>query len=126
MKLSILVAEDDQQTNETLCLMISRKFPEAVVRSAANGRQGVEINREHPADIVITDINMPGVDGHQMIEAIKAIKDDTKFIVLTGYSDKVHLDRFSEIGLCAYILKPIEFKKLFEAIEKCAAEIEKP
>jgi len=123
MGLSILIVEDDKTTNEALRLMVAKKFPSASIRSAANGSQGVELSRQQAADLVITDINMPGMDGIEMAEAIKGVRGDTRFIVLTGYSDEVHLNGFSSVGLSAYILKPIDFKKLFAAIEKCAAEI---
>jgi YesN/AraC family two-component response regulator len=51
------------------------------------------------------------------------MKNDTKFIVLTGYSDKDYLKKFSEYGIRDCILKPIVFGKLFAAIEKCIGEI---
>ena len=121
--LSLLVVEDDKVASGSICLMIARKFPDVAIHVAGNGKQGVELCKEQMPDIVITDINMPGMDGIRMAEEIKAMKADTKFIVLTGYSDKEHLDKFSEIGVNAYIVKPIEFVKLFAAIEKCLAEI---
>jgi YesN/AraC family two-component response regulator len=123
MTTAILIVEDDRVTNETVRLMVAKKFPDADVYAAENGTQGVEVCREQLPDIVITDVNMPGMDGNQMAEAIKALKGDTKFIVLTGYSDKIHLAKFSGVDLVAYILKPIDFKKLFVAIDTCIDEI---
>ncbi len=122
--LSILIVEDDPSAIEIILLMIPLNFPEVTIYGALNGTQGVELFKEHLPDIVITDINMPGMDGIRMAEEIKAMKADTKFIVLTGYSDKVHLDKFIDIGITDYMLKPIDFKKLFAAIEKCIAGIE--
>jgi YesN/AraC family two-component response regulator len=118
-----MVVEDDKSAIEVLSLMIPRKVPDVTIYAADNGKQGVELCKEHAPDIVITDINMPGMDGIQMAEEIKSMKADTRVIVLTGYSDKIHLDKFNDIGINDYILKPIEFKKLFTAIEKCMDEI---
>ena len=123
MGLSILIVEDDKATNEALQLMIAKKFPAAVIHAAANGRLGVELSRQHPVDLVITDINMPGMDGIEMAEAIRDVQGDTRFIVLTGYSDEMHRDGFGSIALSAYILKPIDFKKLFAAIDTCVVEM---
>ena len=53
-----------------------------------------------------------------MAREIKAIKSDTRFIVLTGYSDKDHFDRFSEIGFEEYMIKPVDFEKLFAACDR--------
>ena len=122
-KLSIMIVEDDKDACETLCLMVKMKNPDASIYSAENGGIGMELFNKHTPDIVITDVNMPVMNGIEMAEKIKTIKADTKFIVLTAYNEKIFFQKFSEIGFSAYILKPIEFKKLFVAIEKCVAEI---
>jgi len=119
--ISILLVEDNLEANEVVGQMLSMKFPEFTFYFAANGREGVDIFKKHTADIIITDIDMPVIDGIQMALEIKAIKADTKFIVLTGYSDKKRLELFSEIRVADYLKKPIMFNKLFAAIEKCVA-----
>ena len=106
-----------------ICLMIAKKFPDVIVYTAENGRMGLELCKKHAPDLVITDINMPGMDGLRMAGEIKAIKEDTKFIVITGYSDNDYLTRCSEIGFSAYILKPVDFRILFAEIEKCVGQI---
>lgn len=122
-KLSIMIAEDDENARETLCLMVKMKFPDAKINSAEDGSKGLELFKTYTADIVITDVSMPVMNGIEMAAKIKSIKADTKFIVLTAYNEKIFFEKFSEIGFSSYILKPIEFKKLFVAIEKCVAEI---
>src|SRR6185369_11572851 len=119
----MLVAEDDRSALDALCLMLRMKFPDAVVYSAEDGGIGLELFRKHTPDIVITDVNMPVKNGIEMAEEIKSIKPDTRFIVLTAYNEKIFFEKFSEIGFSSYLLKPIEFKKLFVAIEKCIGEI---
>ena len=122
-KLSILIAEDDENARETLCLMVKMKLPDANIYSAEDGSKGVELFKTFSEDIVITDVSMPVMNGIEMAGEIKSIKGDTKFIVLTAYNEKIFFEKFSVIGFSSYILKPIEFKKLFIAIEKCIAEI---
>jgi YesN/AraC family two-component response regulator len=121
--LSILIVEDEKMAYTSMLLMITAKFPGVVINFAENGRQGVERFKEQMPDIVITDINMPGMDGFEMAEEIKTFKDDSQFIVLTGYSDKYILEKFSKIGVSDYIVKPIDYKDLFAAIDKCIAGI---
>jgi len=121
--ITLLIAEDDKGALEITGRMIARKFPEVTIYFAENGRTGLELFKAHAADLVITDINMPVMDGIQMAREIKAIQADTKLIMITGYSDKKRLESFSEIGVNYYIPKPIMFEKLFAAIEKCIAEI---
>jgi YesN/AraC family two-component response regulator len=121
--LSILIVEDDTVTNELLGRIIAAKFPGLAVAVADNGRMGVELFKERAADIVITDMNMPEMDGIQMTGEIKAIKDDVKIIVLSGDNDTKRLEIFSELGIYGSIVKPIEFGKLFAMIERCIDEI---
>jgi YesN/AraC family two-component response regulator len=120
---SILVVEDDKSTRDMLCLMIKTKLPANSIYPAEDGRIGVELFKKHAPGIVITDINMPVMNGIEMAKEIKAMKPDTRFIVLTAYSNQIYLENFQKIGFRAYILKPIDFKKLFTAINDCAGEI---
>ncbi len=122
--LSLLIVEDDREALNLLRAMITRKFPAIKVFSAENGKRGLEIFRMHLPDVVITDINMPVMDGIEMAGEIKSIKADTRFIVLTAYTNRAYLEKFIEIGFSAYILKPVVFAKLFDALENCMAEID--
>lgn len=121
--LAILIVEDEHDALATLSMMVRMKFPEAKVHMAENGKVGVEVFKKYLPDIVITDVNMPVKNGIDMAAEIKEIKRDTRFIVLTAYNEKIFFQRFKEIGFSSYLLKPLEFKKLFVEINKCIAEI---
>ena len=123
--LSILLVEDVNVTLELLTIILTKKYPDVVLHTASNGRTGLELFKTHTPQIVVTDINMPEMGGVQMAEKIHAIKADTKFIVITGNSEKSALeasvgDRFK---IDHYIVKPVSFEALFEAIEQCFGEI---
>ena len=105
--ISLLVVDDDQMARDVLNLMIARKFPNSSIYFAENGRIGVELFKEHIPDLVITDISMPVMDGIQMAGEIKSMKDDTKFIVLTGYSEMDYSSKIDEFGIKDCILKRI-------------------
>ena len=119
--LSILIVEDEILTHMPLRLFISCKFPGVVINFAENGKKALELFREHLPDLVITDMIMPEMNGIQMARTIKSIKADTHFIVLTGSSDHNLVGKFSELGVIDYIVKPVEFEKLFLAIQKSMA-----
>jgi YesN/AraC family two-component response regulator len=121
--ITILIVEDDKVTREVLDLMIPRKFPNTSIYSTTNGRTGVELFRKYSPGIVITDIQMPDMDGIEMAGEIKAIKPDTKFIVVTAYGNTSYHEKFNKIGFHDFLSKPIEFAKLYAAIETCLAEI---
>jgi YesN/AraC family two-component response regulator len=124
-RLSILIAEDDKTTRNILALMLAKKFPDITFYFAENGKLGVELFKERTPEIVITDVNMPVMNGIQMAVEIKALNRKTKFIVLTAYSDKIEncMESFGQIGLSDCLPKPLEFGKLFAAIEKCVEEV---
>jgi YesN/AraC family two-component response regulator len=120
---SILLVEDEEAILKLLASILTSKFPGVVLSTASNGRTGLELFKSHLPDIVITDIKMPEMGGVQMADKIRAIKPDTKFIILTGDSGKsVHQDS-KGFGFDHYIMKPVVFGVLFAAIEQCLAGI---
>ena len=121
--LSLLIIDDDTVTCEVIGRIIALKFSAITVYTADSGRIGLELCKMHKPGIVITDITMPDMDGFQVAKEIKLIKADTQFIVLTGNSDENYLTMFREIGFADYMVKPINFGRMFATIEKCCAEI---
>jgi YesN/AraC family two-component response regulator len=123
--ISILLVEDVKVTLELLAIILAKKFPDVALHTAINGRTGLELFKTYTPDIVITDINMPEMGGVQMADKIRAIKPDTKFIVITGDSGKLVLqdsvDKRFEFD--HFIVKPVVFQELFAAIEQCFDEI---
>ncbi len=120
---SLLFVEDDKAACDIIARVSAIEFPDYKILAAENGVMGVTLYKEFTPDIVVTDINMPVMDGIEMARAIRAINAKATFIVLTAYGDKKYLDKFKEIGYCAYLLKPIIFNDLFAAIEACIAGI---
>lgn len=122
---SILLVEDDAGTREILAGVLAVKFPKFVIRTADNGKTAVECYKKYRSAIVITDINMPVMDGISSAREIKAIKTDVKLIVLTAFSDKniqMYTDAI-EIEVDHYIPKPTDYGKLFSAVEQCIAAL---
>ena len=120
---SLLIAEDNKIVRDLLGAIIQRKFPEITIYSAENGRRGFEIFQEHTPSIVITDINMPEMDGIQMAGDIRSISAATKIIVISAYDESDQCEKFGEIGIEGCFPKPITFPNLFAAIEKCLSEV---
>jgi YesN/AraC family two-component response regulator len=123
--ISILYVEDDKVTLELLTTILADKFPDVALYSAINGRTGLELYKKYMPDIVITDINMPELNGVQMINKIRAIKPDMQFIVLTSDNGKATMEYAVGKGfeIDHYILKPVDFRVLFAAIESCLCKI---
>jgi YesN/AraC family two-component response regulator len=120
-RFSLLIVEDDQQAREVTSRMVTLKFPGCTIYCAGDGKVGLQLFQEHAPDMVLTDINMPEMDGIAMARAIRKMSPGTTCIVLTAYGDDKFFQQFKEIGFCAYLMKPVDFLELFAAIEKCCA-----
>ena len=123
--ISMMLVEDEKITLELLATILARKYPNVNLYTAINGKNGLEIFKTHTPDIVITDINMPDMGGVQMANKIRAIKQDTKIIVLSGDSERLYLQDSVKKGFESNhnIMKPLNFDVLFAAIEECLSEI---
>jgi DNA-binding response OmpR family regulator len=94
---------------------------------ARNGKEGLEIMLAHWPDIVICDITMPVMDGHELIAEIQVNYPEfsnVPFIFLTALADKQNLVQGLKAGASDYLTKPIDFDILLAKIEGCVTRIE--
>jgi len=129
--ISLLFVEDDELILKLQASMLAAKFPDVMVYTAANGTLGLELFKAHRPDIVLTDINMSDMGGVHMVDTIRAIKPDTKFIAITGRSaESAENGKFilgnSEGKTAEFdhlIVKPADLSKLVAAVEQCISYI---
>ncbi|KJR40463.1 response regulator receiver modulated diguanylate cyclase [Candidatus Magnetoovum chiemensis] len=119
--LTILYVEDDDSVRESLDMFLKRRFKH--VLTAPDGRSGLNMFKEHRPDIVITDLQMPIMNGLEMSASIKEISKDTPIIVTTAFSEMPYLVKSIELGIEKYIKKPIIKDELIESLIKCAKVI---
>ena len=124
-EVTLLYVEDDAPTRAVITLMISRKFPQLTLLLAENGRVGLDLFIAHHPEIIITDILMSGIDGISMSREIKALDKDARIIVLTATSETSLIIDAIDIGISHYVLKPVKFDKLVNAIELCLEGIQR-
>ncbi len=120
---TFLYVEDDPVTREIMGKIIRMKMPDVHLLVAENGKVGLEMYKKHMPAIVITDVAMPVMDGIRMATEIKAVDPRAIIIVISAYSNTEYLLDSIELGVCHYILKPIDFSKFFATIDKCLAGI---
>src|SRR5512140_3203493 len=90
-EISILYVEDDPEARELVSSVLARKIRSLRLYTAENGEEGLALFREHRQDIVITDINMPVMDGIRMANEIKTLNPEALIIAVTAYSDTRYL-----------------------------------
>lgn len=118
---SILYVEDDDDTREELEMILSSSVKHLYV--ANNGKDGLALFKQYRPDIVVTDIQMPVMNGLSMAADIKDIEPEQAIIVLSAHNDTEYLFRALEIGLQDYITKPVSVERLLDKLLKLVAQI---
>ncbi len=119
----IVVIDDEYIVVEGIKAIIKKRGMDCeVVGSATDGIDGLEIIRCTRPDVVITDIRMPGLDGLSLIEMAKEELPETRFVVISGYTEFEYAKRAISLGVKGYIDKPITIEKLEEVISKLEEE----
>ncbi len=111
--LKILYAEDNEKIRSSYTLVLKRYFKTVI--EASSGEEALKRYHDHNPDIVLTDINMPVLDGLELVRIIRETDQTTKIIVLSAHSDQEKLMKAIPLGLSAYLVKPVkgdDFKKV--------------
>ena len=119
MTANILIIDDDNQFRTMLRKMIERNGYEVI--EASDGKEGINLYRKNPTDIIITDLIMPEKDGIETIQELKKDFPDIKIIAISGGGrigpqDYLHLAKM--LGAKRTLTKPIELPELLKAIEE--------
>ncbi|MGE0742201.1 MAG: response regulator [Hyphomonadaceae bacterium] len=121
MSMRILTVDDSRMMREMLLMAL--RGAGFNVTQAEDGEHGIEVLREHGADVIITDINMPKLDGFGFIERVRKepAHRATPILVLSTESDAAKKSRAREAGATGWIVKPFDAARLIEAIRRVSA-----
>ncbi len=115
-----LVVDDEEELREIIAMILTREG--VLVETAENGEEALKLWRNNPYDLVITDLNMPVLNGAQMISRMREIKTSaTKFFILTGgvKNDWQIVDgKDITLHVTETIAKPFTRKSLIEKISR--------
>ena len=112
--LTILYVEDDPSAREEIGVFLRRRAGSLVV--ASDGAEGLAAFRKKPTDLVVTDIQMPNMDGLTMAREIRNLDRDVPILVTTAFEQTDYLLRSMEIGIDQYVLKPIQGQRFESAL----------
>jgi CheY-like chemotaxis protein len=115
---TVLVVDDDEAMRKLLRRMLERTG--FTVVTAVNGRDGMERFREHPADIVVTDMMMPEVDGAALIRGLRGEWPEVRIIAISGV-EYPHLRNALGYGAKATLRKPVDAIRLVETVQRVLA-----
>ncbi|PUE65605.1 DNA-binding response regulator [Arcobacter caeni] len=122
--ISILCVEDEDEIRQTIVSTLKYYFKE--VYEASDGNEGFELYEYYKPKIVLTDIQMKNCNGLEFVKKIRKIDNETMVIMLTAYSNEEYLMELINLNINHFILKPLNSKKLNDALEKYLQKAIKP
>ncbi len=117
-----LYVEDNTGLRENTEKLLARLFKHVIL--AADGEEGYQLFLKHNCNIVITDLNMPKMNGFVMIQKIRAVAPETKIIIMSAFDDKKHLHQAIDLGVFRYLTKPAQIPDLLKALLSALQQIE--
>lgn len=115
-KIKVIIADDIAETREILEKALYFEKDIVVIGKAANGREAVQMCKQHQPDVVLMDINMPELDGIGATEAIMAQVPGTQVIIMSVQSEQEYLRRAMLAGAREYLIKPPDTDELVRSI----------
>lgn len=110
MSFRVLAVDDDIDFLESLVERLTIRGLEA--RGVDNGEDAVVQMNRAPADVVILDVRLPGIDGIETLKQIKQNHPLAEVMILTAYADTKTAVKVMELGAFDYLVKPVEFDEL--------------
>ena len=122
---SVLIVEDEPMMRQYLLNNLSLIHPEfQVVNVARNGKEAVSVLEKTAFDLIITDIQMPGMDGLSFVKQLRDAGSSIPVIILTGYDEFEYARAGLRLGVAEYLLKPLNDSELCRVLEAIKGKIE--
>jgi DNA-binding NarL/FixJ family response regulator len=115
-RIHILIADDHSVVREGLVSLVKRKPDMKVVAEASNGREAVDLWKEHRPDITLLDLRMPELDGVGAIKEIRELDENARIVVLTTFDGDEDIYRAIRAGAKGYLLKDTAREALMDCI----------
>jgi len=112
---SVLLVDDEAEFVETLTKRMNKRNVSA--SAVKSGEAALEFLEKHPADVVVLDVKMPGMDGIQTLRSIKERHPLIEVIMLTGHANVEVAIQGMELGAFDYLMKPMAIDDLLYKIE---------
>lgn len=118
---TVLLIEDNADAREIMALLL-QSYGHKVLQ-ASNGLDGIQMAKDYKPDLILLDIGLPGIDGHEVAKRLKTnlATNAIPLVALTGYGQESDRKRTIEAGFNLHLVKPVRANELIKAIEICAA-----
>ncbi|MFP5221134.1 MAG: response regulator [Acidobacteriota bacterium] len=112
---TILLVDDEAEFIETLGKRLTRRGLSVLL--ANSGQEALDLIAAQEIDVVVLDVKMPGMDGIEALQKIKALKPDLEVLMLTAHANVEVAMRGMELGAFDYLMKPVELDDLLYKIQ---------
>jgi DNA-binding LytR/AlgR family response regulator len=119
--LTAIVVDDEQLARDELCFLLGQVGGVEVVGQAGNGVEALRVLEEHGPDVVMLDVQMPGLSGFEVARRLLRAGMESQIVFVTAY-DRHAIEAF-EVNAVDYLLKPVESGRLATAIERVRKRI---
>jgi len=110
----LLYVEDDDDVRRSIHETLSFFFKN--IDLAINGEEGLELYKKNRYDLVLSDIQMPKMNGIEMTRSIKAINNEQMIMIISAHDEADYLMQLINLGVHSFVLKPVEIEKLIETL----------
>jgi two-component system, OmpR family, response regulator VanR len=125
-KTRVLLVEDEDLARKTLSFYLNNIFDEVVLaKDGAEGLTAVSQNFQNNEnfDLVITDLNMPNVNGMQMIDEILKLLPNQRFIIVSAHKNEEDLLKLINLRVSGYFVKPLNIDNMMDMLQKAKEEV---
>lgn len=118
--LKVLYIEDDVDVREQMHFFLKKRVGQLIV--SENGVDGLIAFKHHQPDLILSDLQMPKMDGLTMAREVRKISQ-VPIVITTAFSEKEMILKAVDIGISGYVIKPIDRDQLLETLESVAVNI---
>jgi YesN/AraC family two-component response regulator len=121
LNLKVLYVEDEDETRSEMSRFLKKRVGK--LSSAGNGAEALDILEKESFDVLITDLQMPEIDGLSLVRKIRDMKNCMPVIITSAFSDSDTILNAVDLGIVKYCVKPIKTEELISNLGKVAADL---
>jgi YesN/AraC family two-component response regulator len=121
--MNIIIIDDEPKIRKGMTHLLSQHEGWNVIGTFADAQRALSYLYEHEVDVVITDIQMPGMQGLDMIQRIRKVNREIPVIIISGYSRFDYAQRAIELGVRKYLTKPTSPSEISQVLEQIESEL---
>ena len=122
----VVVVDDEAMAVKAICLVIEKHFPQfKIVGTAENGSEALDVIKEMSPDLVLTDVEMPVMNGLELLRHVSKIMPDLCFVIISGYEDFEYARDAFRNGVLDYLTKPMVPSRMLVTMKNVEEKLKK-